>query len=311
MIFSLVLLRDLAFLAGALVSAVSRPEWLANVLGFGALYSERSSACLLALSFACFGLGYREGNRLPRVRSVDVPIDGLPQEWNGFRIAQISDLHAGHGIRRDFIQGVVDTVNGLGPDIVALTGDMVDGRPEDLRADLEPLRELAARDGVFYVTGNHEYYWGATDWIAEMKRLGAVPLLNTHTILARGDRKLVVAGVPDFTARHFPGGTPSDPKAALAGAPSGAVRLLLAHQPKTAPAAAEAGFDLQLSGHTHGGQFIPWTFIIRFFHPFWRGLGRCRKMWIYVSRGTGFWGPPLRLGAPSEITLLRLVRPGS
>jgi predicted MPP superfamily phosphohydrolase len=155
---------------------------------------------------------------------------------------------------------------------------------------------------------NHEYYSGAAAWVRELRRLGVAVLMNEHVVVRRGSAKLVVAGVTDFSAGHFDAAQASDPAAALAGAPrDAALRVLLAHQPRSAPAAEAAGFDLQLSGHTHGGQFLPWNFLVRLQQPFTAGLNRWRRMWVYTSRGTGYWGPPKRFGAPSEITLLRLV----
>jgi predicted MPP superfamily phosphohydrolase len=182
----------------------------------------------------------------------------------------------------------------------------VDGSVPELRAHVAPLAELRARHGVFFVTGNHEYYSGVHGWVDELRRLGIRVLHNEHVVLHHGGAPLVLAGVPDYSGHHFDPAHRSDPAAALAGAPEGAPRVLLAHQPRTAPAAAKAGFDLQLSGHTHGGQFWPWNHFVRLQQPFTAGLHRMGKLWVYVSRGTGYWGPPKRFGAPSEITLLRL-----
>jgi hypothetical protein len=158
------------------------------------------------------------------------------------------------------------------------------------------------------VTGNHEYYAGAGPWIAEFRRLGLNVLLNEHAVLTHDGAPLVIAGVTDFSSHHFNPQQRSDPAAALAGAPANAgARILLAHQPRSASAAATAGYDLQLSGHTHGGQFWPWNLFVRFQQPFTAGLHKLNQLWVYVSRGTGYWGPPNRFGAPSEITRLRLV----
>ena len=196
---------------------------------------------------------------------------------------------------------------------MAITGDLVDGKVSELAAHVAPLADLRSRHGTFFVTGNHEYYSGANAWIDELRRLGLTVLLNEHVVIARADgagqagTPLVLAGVTDFNAGHFDPAHRSNPAAALRGAPPGAVRVLLAHQPRSAAAAAEAGFDLQLSGHTHGGQFFPWNFFVRFQQPFTAGLRKWENLWVYTSRGTGYWGPPKRFGAPSEITHLRLV----
>ncbi len=209
---------------------------------------------------------------------------------------------------RPYLDGIVDAVNRLQADLVAITGDLVDGSVAELGAHVAPLSRLSSRYGSFFVTGNHEYYSGAASWTAELVRLGVRVLHNEHVVIERGGALLVLAGVPDFSAHHYGAAHASDPAAALHGAPAAAaVRVLLAHQPRSAPAARAAGFDVQLSGHTHGGQFLPWNFFVRLQQPFTAGLHQLGGLWVYVSRGTGYWGPPKRLGAPSEITRLRLV----
>ena len=248
---------------------------------------------------------------MARVRDVDVPIAALPAGLHGFTIAQITDVHIGATIRRDYVEAVVDAVNALEADLVAITGDLVDGTVRQLAVHAEPLARLASRHGTFFVTGNHEYYSGAGAWINELRRLGVHVLVNEHAVLQHEGAALVVAGVTDFAAHHYDPSHRSDPGAAIAGAPATAgAKLLLAHQPRSAIAAERAGFDLQLSGHTHGGQFLPWNFFVRFQQPFTAGLNRLGKLWVYTSRGTGYWGPPKRFGAPSEITRLRLVPAG-
>jgi uncharacterized protein len=243
-----------------------------------------------------------------------VPIDGLPAALDGFTIAQISDIHVGPTIKRPYLARIVEAVNALGADMVAVTGDLVDGSVRELGPHVAPLATLASRHGTFFVTGNHEYYSGAGPWVVELRRLGLTVLMNEHVVLEHGGAALVIAGVTDHSAQHFDPAQASDPGAAIAGAPAHAgARLLLAHQPRSAEAAEQAGFDLQLSGHTHGGQFLPWNLFVPLQQPFTAGLHRLRRLWIYTSRGTGYWGPPKRLGAPSEITRLRLVparRPG-
>jgi predicted MPP superfamily phosphohydrolase len=218
----------------------------------------------------------------------------------------VSDIHVGPTIRRPYLNAIVNRVNKLGADAIAITGDLVDGSVHRLSLHTQPLARLAAPDGVFFVTGNHEYYSGAEEWIAEVRRLGVTVLMNQHVIRRRDDATLMIAGVADHTAHHFHPQHKSDPRAA-AGNAAADVRVLLAHQPRSAAAAAEAGFDLQLSGHTHGGQFFPWNLFVPLQQPFVAGLHRVRDMWVYISRGTGYWGPPKRFGAPSEITLVRLV----
>lgn len=251
-------------------------------------------------------LGFFNARRLARVVEVEVPLRNLPPALHGFRIAQISDIHVGPTIKRNYLERIVGRVNGLQADLVAITGDLVDGRVRDLADHTRPLASLKSRHGSYFVTGNHEYYSNAPEWIDEMRRLGLTVLMNEHVVLDHDGAPLVVAGVTDYSAGGFYESHRSDPLAALRAAPE-AVSVLLAHQPRSAGAAAEAGFDLQISGHTHGGQFWPWNHFVPLQQPFTAGLHRIQELWVYVSRGTGYWGPPKRFGAPSEITCLTLV----
>lgn len=260
------------------------------------------------LALLALAMGLVGARRTARVRDVEVPIAGLPAALHGFTIAQISDVHVGPTVKRGYVAAIVTAVNRLQADAVAVTGDLVDGRVADLRDDVAPLAGLRSRHGTYFVTGNHEYYSGAAEWTAWLATLGLTVLNNQHVVLPHDGAALVLAGVTDYGAHHFAPAERSDPQRALAGAPAQAgVRVLLAHQPRSAAAAAEAGFDLQLSGHTHGGQFWPFHLFVPLQQPFTAGLHRLRQLWVYTSRGTGYWGPPLRLFAPSEITRLRLV----
>ncbi|MBW2640308.1 MAG: metallophosphoesterase, partial [Deltaproteobacteria bacterium] len=191
-------------------------------------------------------------------------------------------------------------------DIFALTGDLVDGTISQLSHDVAPLKNIQSAQGNFFVTGNHEYYFGVTDWVTQIQRLGFSVLLNEFCMIHRGQGSLVLAGVTDYRGGNFLHTHRSDPVKAVAGAPAADVKILLAHQPKSIFDAASAGFDLQISGHTHGGQFYPWNLIVGLNQPFISGLHKYKNMHIYVSRGTGYWGPPVRVGAPSEITLIKL-----
>ncbi|SOD22010.1 hypothetical protein SAMN05518800_0315 [Variovorax sp. YR752] len=312
--FVLTLVRD----AGLLLT------WLASALGGVQVHWNAlqpwSALAVLAMATATSVIGFLNARRTASVKWVDVPIQGLPQALEGFTIAQLSDIHVGPTIRSAYIQRIVDAVNRLGADAIAITGDLVDGTVPELREHIAPLAGLRARHGTFVVTGNHEYYAGAHAWIDELRRLGLKVLLNEHVVLqtrnVRGaqtdeelfESALVLAGVTDFTAGHFDAAHASDPHLALHDAPPLVhTRVLLAHQPRSAVLAAAAGYQLQLSGHTHGGQFFPWNLFVPMQQPFTAGLHRLHDMWVYVSRGTGYWGPPKRFGAPSEITLLTLV----
>jgi predicted MPP superfamily phosphohydrolase len=297
-LFVFTLLRDVLLL-GALV-LLPAPQ--------AAAWSGPTARWTVVLAALVTLVGLVIARRRPRVVDVDIPISDLPSALHGFSIAQISDIHVGPTIKRGFVEGVVARVNGLKADLIAVTGDLVDGSVEHLSAHTAPLSGLRARHGAFFVTGNHEYYSGERAWTTEIRRLGLRVLKNQHVVLRHDGASLVLAGVTDLSAHHFDPAEHSDPVAALHGAPDDAgARILLAHQPNSANAAAAAGFDVQISGHTHGGQFWPWNLFIGFFQPFTGGLYRLKDLWVYVSRGTGYWGPPNRFGVPSEITRIRLV----
>ncbi len=298
----LTLLRDVVLLAGFAASG-----WLIDAALLLQLH-RWSAAAVPALAVFVTLVGFINARRRAGVRNVDVPIAGLPARLHGFSIVQISDVHVGATIKHGYVSRIVDAVNALDADMIAVTGDLVDGSVGRLSSHTEPLGRLCARHGAFFVTGNHEYYSGANAWVAELRRLGLSVLLNEHIVLEHDGEAIVVAGVTDYSAHHFDPAHRSDPAAAIAGAPRhAAVKLLLAHQPRSAFAAAKVGFDVQLSGHTHGGQFFPWNLVVKLLQPFTAGLHRLDDLWVYVSRGTGYWGPPKRFGAPSEITHLRLV----
>jgi len=224
------------------------------------------------------------------------------------KIVQFTDLHIGPMIKRDYVQTLVQQMNDLDADIIVMTGDLVDGSVFRLQAEVAPLANLKAKHGKFFITGNHEYYSGAEDWIAEMRRLGFTVLLNAHELIEVNGAKLLLAGVTDYRADRHIASHQSSPKKAMQGALESDVKILLAHQPKSIFEATEAGFDLQISGHTHGGQYYPWNFLAKMANPYIKGLHlHDNKTWIYVSPGTGYWGPPIRLGNEPEITVIRLT----
>ena len=288
--------------------------WVAATLGWSPAQAllpglRADSAVLVPLAALLVTvLGFWNARRTARVVRVDVPVAALPAALEGFTVAQITDIHVGPTIKQHYLQAIVRKVNALEADMVAITGDLVDGKVHELADHVAPLAQLRSRHGSFFFTGNHEYYSGAHAWMAELRRLGVRVLMNEHVVLQQNQAAVVLAGVADFHADRFDPSHRSDPHAAIAGAPLDAgVRLLLAHQPRSAFEAAKAGFDVQLSGHTHGGQFWPWNLFVPLQQPFTAGLRRLQDLWVYTSRGTGYWGPPKRFGAPSEITLLWLV----
>ncbi len=243
-----------------------------------------------------------------QLHEISVALAKLPAKLDGFRIAQLTDIHIGPTIGRAFLQDLVDRTNALDADVVAITGDLVDGSVDSLREEVAPLAQLRARHGVFFVTGNHEYYSGADAWIAELERLGLRVLQNEHVTLGEGDAQIDLAGVYDYSAASVHPSHAPDVGRAVAGRDVRRPLILLAHQPKAVFAAARHEVDLQLSGHTHGGQMWPWMYMVRLQQPFIIGLTRVGPTQLYVSPGTGYWGPPMRLGTHAEITHITLRR---
>ena len=281
-----------------------------GLLPLGALRQrvfDVSGAVALTLAVGGSLVGLWTAARGPRSVEVEVPVQGLHADLEGLRIAQITDLHVTHMIERSYVQRTVDAVAAAKPDLIAVTGDLSDGHLAELRPHLQPLTTLRAPLGVFFVTGNHEYYWQPAEWLAEIQRLGMRVLNNEHVVLRRGAGEIVLAGVPDPAARQRHNVAGPDAAVAFSGAPTGALRVLLAHQPRSALASLPVGFDLAITGHTHGGQFLPFRWIVGAVEPLLDGLQRAGSAWIYVGRGAGFWGPPNRVGVPAEVVLLRLV----
>jgi predicted MPP superfamily phosphohydrolase len=255
--------------------------------------------------------GLISARRGPFVKEVEVPLGRrFNRTGRELRIAQISDLHVGPTILEGYAERVVQMTLELKPDLIVCTGDMVDGTWLQLERHVAPLARLQAPLGVFYCSGNHEYYWGGPEWIDRFARMGMKVVHNEHQFVEFDGGRIQIAGVPDPAGANFVRAHRSDPEQAVRGAdgslPEADLRILLAHRPSACFAGARAGFDLQLSGHTHAGQFFPWAIYVPLAHPYTRGLNLHEKTWVYVNAGTGYWGPPNRFAVPSEITLLRV-----
>lgn len=289
------------FSQGTIVDEPVNPDrhrFLAHSLNMG----------IVGISGLLSGYGLYEARKSPDVVNVDIPVHNLHADLAGFRIVQITDIHVGTTIKRKYVQTIVDKANSLNPDVIVFTGDLADGMVSTHREEVTPLAELSARYGSYFVTGNHEYYMGVEAWIEEVDSLGLTVLLNEHRIIRHGAGSILLAGVTDYNGGYFIKSHASSPQAALEGAPPDAIKILLAHQPRNIFAASSAGYDLQISGHTHGGQYFPWNHLVRLQQPYTKGLHRHDNTWIYVSKGTGYWGPPIRIGVPSEITVISLKK---
>ena len=274
------------FLLGALASHVA--------VAFGAHATEAAQYCA-AIAFAVVIGGLVNVARGPQVKRVRVPMAKLPRE--SYTIVQLTDVHIGSLIGREFAELLVSRVNELEPDLIVITGDLIDGRLAELAPHIEPLRHLRARDGVYACTGNHEYYWNVEAWLEHIRSLGIRVLRNEHVTI---DNAIALAGVDDASYGE-------DVPRAVAGRDPSLPLVLLAHHPRTITRAVKARVDLQLSGHTHGGQLLPWGFLARLWDPQISGLGKFGDTWLYVSHGTGFWGPPIRVGTRCEISAITLT----
>lgn len=266
-------------------------------VAFGAEVEQAAKVCVV-VAIAVVVAGLVNVARGPVIKRVRVPLARLPVE--SYTIAHITDLHVGALIGADFVERLVARVNALRPDLVVLTGDIIDGRLSELRPHIEPLRRLRARDGVYSVTGNHEYYWNVDPWLRHLTSLGIRMLRNEHVTIG-GSFEL--AGVDDCSRDE-------DVPRAVAGRDPHLPLVLLAHHPRTIARAMKEGVDLQLSGHTHGGQLLPFGWLARLWDPQIAGLGRFGDTWLYVSHGAGYWGPPLRVGTRCEIAAITLIGDG-
>ncbi|MFG2165400.1 metallophosphoesterase [Micromonospora chersina] len=274
------------------------------------LLLARGAAIFAGLTAAgVTGYGVRTAMGPPRLDRVRIPLAKLPRSMDGLRIATVSDIHLGPLRGRAHTERIVAMINRLDADLVAVVGDLVDGSVAELGAAAEPLRDLRSRYGSFFVTGNHEYYSGVEEWVREVDRLGLRVLQNERQeIRARGG-VLDLAGVNDVTAAGTGLAAPADYAAALGDRDPSRPVVLLAHQPVAAREAAKFGVDLQLSGHTHGGQMVPFNQLVKLQQPVVSGLGEVDGTKVYVTNGAGFWGPPVRVGAPPQVTLVELRAP--
>lgn len=261
---------------------------------------------LLALCMTVFG--FISVVRGPKIVKVNIPAPDLPLALDHLRIAQISDLHIGPTIQSRYVRRVVSKTNELDPDIIVITGDLVDAHTESIKKHLQPLADLKSRYGVFYVTGNHEYYWGIQSLFSELKKVGLTILENENKIIEINGSNILLAGIPDPMAGQLGPSFRPDLKKARFTQVKTDFNILLAHRPDPYSLAEEHGFHLQFSGHTHAGQFFPFSLLIPLAHKFYRGLNRHGKMWLYVNPGTGYWGPANRFGIASEITLATLTK---
>ena len=290
----------LLWLAGSPALAAGAPAGAAGP----ALSAWRAAfATAVALLAGCIGL--RGALRPPALRRVTFAIEGWPHALEGFRIVQISDIHIGPILDRRFATQLVERVNALAPDLIAVTGDLVDGSARHLAEEVAPFAALSAAQGVYFVTGNHDHLSHAPSWALEVERLGMTLLRNRRVSVGAEGSSFDLVGVDDHHGR-FIGGGGEDLDAALAGRDASRPAVLLAHDPSTFRKARRRGVDLQISGHTHGGQIWPFGYLVRLVIPWVAGSYRDGRAQLYVSRGTGFWGPPMRLGAPAEITEITL-----
>lgn len=259
---------------------------------------------MLFAAVAYLWRGFSQGTRLPEVNDIIVRIKGFP--FNGFTIVQLTDLHIGRTLKRDFVEEIVNRTNAIEPDVVVITGDLFDQSPEKISHDIEPLKTLKAP--TFFVTGNHEYFHGVEPILEQVKSLGIRPLTNESTLFGNNKGSFNLVGLNDLTGESF-GIRPPNVEAAYRGLDLSKPTIVLSHQPKSISLVAERPCDLMLSGHTHGGQIFPFGMLVMLDQPYLEGLHEFMPgKQIFVSRGTGYWGPPLRVLASSEISRIVITK---
>lgn len=294
LLFALLVLRDVSWIAYYLITRKR-------------LSTLKSGAVLTAMATILSGIGVYESMKLPDVRKIDVAIAGLPKEYEGYKVVQLTDLHVSRLLTGEWLNKVVKKTNSLNADLILVTGDMIDGTVEARRNDVSSFAFLRAHDGIYAVTGNHEYYFDAREWTTHLSGLGLRFLNNEHVVLSKNGARLILAGITDDVATEY-GGTKPNLMSALSGIPPSDKVILMSHRPGNAQRSAEAGVSLQLSGHTHGGMVYGLDKIVApANNGYVSGFYQVGSMSLYVSNGTGLWnGFPLRLGKPSEITALVL-----
>ena len=302
LLFSIDMIKIVIYIFQKLTMAgeeIANPERREFVSG---LIASAASTIVLISS----GIGVKNYYSNAVVKKFNVSLKGLPEALKGFKIVQISDLHLGQMMTKKILEQIVDQVNRLKPDLIAITGDLADGSTAKLLSEANPLKNLKAEKGIYFVTGNHEYYSGVENWTLAIDQMGIKVLNNKNIKIRREDDYFYLAGVTDHEGKNFGREHASDFKKALSGLENGKKKILLAHQPIAVKKASEYGTDLVLAGHTHGGQIWPFNYFVYLQQPYLKGFYDYNGTKLYVNQGTGCWGPPVRLGSKNEITQIIL-----
>ncbi len=302
LLFSIDMIKIVIYIFQKLVMAgeeIANPERREFVSG---LIASAATTIVLISS----GIGVKNYYSIAVVKKINVSLKGLPEAFKGFKIVQISDLHLGQMMTKKTLEQIVDQVNSLKPDLIAITGDLADGSTAKLLNEANPLKNLKAEKGIYFVTGNHEYYSGVKNWTLAIDKMGIKVLNNENIKIRREDDYFYLAGVTDHEGKNFGREHASDFKKALSGLENGKKKILLAHQPIAVQKASEYGTDLVLAGHTHGGQIWPFNYFVYLQQPYLKGFYDYNGTKLYVNQGTGCWGPPVRLGSKNEITQIIL-----